>query len=391
MAETCININNITPSGTANNRPYWIIDTSTLTNPDEPNVPDSIKIIWQNFRWECLALNPSTGNYELVSKTAGTRKKCPTDLTFTYDSTWLAGVLIPKLLVDCGDCETIEERIFKEYQAIKIPTPSPTINYDEPFKCCDERLLMLASTTESESYKNDITSAWIKLSSASDTVTFKLTKDGVNTTYTPTPVAFPSEDFAFYTTIHWRDVLGSDGEGCYKLELEFNIGGIASTIAWGIYQLKTWSLKNADKTARLRAKFNLKQSIEGINFTNANVEDTIRFYGFIGNRQPNMEIDNLIYSDRVVKTVVRENLNTYEINTDPYTDTLLNYLIDLVLLSENELYISDYNSFNHSHKILDLPVIVQDSPEVDYLEQYQRKAVLTCIVGDRNKNKRTFF
>ena len=121
------------------------------------------------------------------------------------------------------------------------------------------------------------------------------------------------------------------------------------------------------------------------------VEDCIRFYGFIGNRQPNMEIDNLIYQNRVVRSVVRENLDTYEINTDPYTDETIRRLTDLYLLSENDMFISDYNAFNNSYRINDVPVIVQDSPEIDYIDKLQRKAVLTCLVGDKTKNKRTFY
>ena len=104
-----------------------------------------------------------------------------------------------------------------------------------------------------------------------------------------------------------------------------------------------------------------------------------------------MEIDNLIYNDRSVKSVVRENLNTYEIKTDPYTGETIKKLTDLYLLSENECYISDYNEFNNDYEIKDLPVIVQESPEIDYLEKYQRKAVLSCIVADKYKNKRTYY
>jgi len=290
-----------------------------------------------------------------------------------------------------SDCTTIEERIQAEYMAIKLPVARVTNEFNEPFRCCDEKQLVLAHTTETESYKNDVTSAWIKLSGISDTVNFNLTKNGVATAYAPFNTAFVREPFAWYVTINWRDVLASDGIGCYKLELEYSIGGIPGTLTWGIYDLKEYSLTTAKYTARLKAKFNLKHEIEGIDFTDSNVVDTVSFNGFIGDRQPNMEIDNLVYQDRTIKTVVRENLNTWQIKTDPYTNSIIDLMTDLYLLSENELFISDYNQFNHTHGILDLPVIVQESPEIDYLEKYQRKAVLTCVVGDRVVNKRTYY
>jgi len=286
---------------------------------------------------------------------------------------------------------TIEERIEQVFQSIVIPNPLSTNNFAEPFRCCDEKLLVLADPSQNDSWKNDITSAWIKLSSVTDTIIFSLEKNDIATTYIPNNIAFPNEPFAWYTTIQWKDVLASDGIGCYKLKLTYNIGGITGTINWGTYELKEYSLFNAKNTARLRVKFNLNQRIQGIDFTNSNVEDSIRFFGFIGDRQPNMEIDNLIYQDRTIKSVIRENLNTYQIKTDPYTDGVIKLLTDLYLLSENELFISDYNQFNHSHSILDLPVIVTESPEIDYLVEYQRKALLTCIVGDKKQNSRTHY
>jgi hypothetical protein len=149
-------------------------------------------------------------------------------------------------------------------------------------------------------------------------------------------------------------------------------------------------MENARKTARVRAIFNGFHEIEQINFTGSNVESTHRFYGFIGNRQPNTEIDNLIYNDRQMKRVIRENLNQYEILTDPLDECQLEPLIDVYLLSENELFISDYNAHNYSYKINDLPVIVEESAEITYNE-FSRKASLKAVVGDKFKNKRTYF
>jgi len=282
-----------------------------------------------------------------------------------------------------------EQRVTQFFSSVKLPETPASLEFDQ-FECC-ERLLVLADSSDDVSYKNDITSAWIKLASISDTYSFNLTKDGVATTYTPTPKAFVKENNAFYVTIPWREVLATDGIGCYKLEIDYSIGGITGTVLWGEYNLQEFSLDNANTTCRLKVVLNLKQEIEGIDFTDSNVVDTIRINGFIGNRQPNMEVDNLTYSDRKVKSVVRENLYTYELATDPYKNDVISKLTDLYLLSENEMFISDYNFHNHSHQILDVPVIVNESPEIDYLEKYQRRAVLTALLGDKNVNKRTFY
>lgn len=283
---------------------------------------------------------------------------------------------------------TYQERIFRKYDAIQLP--QVFIEEGRGFKVCCDPLLVLAGGAET--WQNDISSAWIKVSDPSDSFEFILEKDGEPVTvYSLTVEDFPNEPNAHYVTIDWADVLSQEGAGCYELKITYDISGILGDFTWAKYTLLPWSTQNALKTARIRVRFNLNQEIEGINFTGANVEDSFRFWGFIGDRQVNTEIDNLIYQDRTSKTVVRENLDTYVISTDPLLDCFISRLTDLYLLSENEMWISDYNAHNHSYKINDIPVIVEEAPEIDYLDRWQRRAVLTCTVGIRTKNKRTHY
>lgn len=280
-----------------------------------------------------------------------------------------------------------QERIKKFYPAVKLPEIFEEENRGF-FRCC-EPLLALAGG--SETWQNDVNSAWIKLVDPSDSVTFTLEKNGTPTSWQPSPIEFPNEPNAYYATVYWSDVLSADGIGCYDFKIEYSIQGFTGSFTWGSYNLKPWSIQNALKTARLRVLFNLNQQIEGINFTGSNVEDCIRFYGLIGEKQPNMEVDNLNYQDRSIKSVTRENLRTWIITTDPYTDEILSKFTDLYLLSENELFISDYNAHNNSYKIQDQPAIVIESPEILYNDKYARGAVLTCKVGQKTNNQRTYY
>jgi len=300
---------------------------------------------------------------------------------------WKTTAPLVSYLIEARDCcSPKQERSQRVFQSVKLPQV-----YNEEdrgfFRCCCPFDVLASS---GESWKNDITSAWIKLSSGSDTTSAVLYKNGVPTIYTPEIEVFPNDTNAFYWTIDWNDVLQSDGIGCYHLRINYNISGIEGMFTWGVYNVKPFSIENALGTARLRVKFNSYQEIEGINFTGANVEDTIRFHGFIGFRQPNMEIDNLIYKNREVKKVKRENLNTYEVITDPTCEQHIKKLTDLYLLSENELFISDYNAHNHSYRYQDLPAIVEESPEITYYD-FSREASLKCIVGDKKKDKRSFY
>lgn len=284
---------------------------------------------------------------------------------------------------DCGE----EDRMYFEYKSIKIPQACPPQDRGFDECCCDE--LVLAKST-SNSWETDKTSAWLKLSNPVDAVTFQLYKDGVITTYIPTAILFPNESNAYYTTIEWIDVLNSDGVGCYELKITYNISGITGIISWGKYKLLPFTIQNALTTARIRANFDGYHEIEQIDFTGSGIESTYRFNGFIGNRQPNTEIDNIIYNNREMKRVIRENLNEFEILVDPSLKCVTKPLVDLYLLSENELYISDYNAHNHDYCINDLPVIVSQSPELTYYD-FARKASLKCVVSDKFKNKRTYY
>ena len=350
-----------------------------------PITTDDIYLWWFMGRW--YIGNDGIGN--LLSSVAflSSESQCPQG---NYEMSISNNLGISSILIEsteCGACVKREDRQKFEYKAIKFP--QIFIEQNRGLKDCCCKFNVLAGGG-SESWKNDVTSAWLKLSDPTDTLTFQLTKDGQPTIYTCTQNLFPNEENAFYTTIQWSQVLSSDGIGCYKLEVTFNISGVSGSFVWGIYNLQQYTIQKALKTARVRAIFNGYHEIEGIDFTGANVESTHRFFGFIGNRQPNTEIDNIIYSTREMKRVIRENLNDYEIITDPEDECIIKPLVDLYLLSENELYISDYNAHNHSYRYLDIPVIVKESPTIEYKE-LSRKAVLTCKVEDKFKTNRTYY
>jgi hypothetical protein len=288
--------------------------------------------------------------------------------------------------IACNSCG-IEDRTLRSYPSVKLPE-----SYEEEDRgmkgCCCEYLVL--GDPSGDSWKNDITSAWIKMATQNDYVDFYLYKDENGVNYQCVKQQMPKDPLAYYTTVSWIDVLNSDGVGCYELRIKFSIAGVTGYVVWGMYNLQPYSIQNAIGTARIRAIFNGKQESEGIDFTDSDVVSTLRFSGYIGNRQPNTEIDNIIYSNREMKRVIRENLNSYEIITDPVDECYTKPLLEVFLLSENELFISDYNVHNHSYRYNDIPVILQESAEVEYYD-FSRRAKVTAIVGDKFKNKRTYY
>jgi hypothetical protein len=304
-----------------------------------------------------------------------------------FSNAWITEVFTDLITEACEpDNCGLEDRIYRNYDSIKLPQSFAEQDRGLADCCC----VALVLGSSAESWKNDKTSFWMKLSDDLDSVTFDLLDCEGNIVESFSYTAFPNEPNAYYATCDWGVVLATYGQGSYSLGMTYSISGVVGQLLWGDYKLLPYSIQNALKTARVSAIFNGKQMIDGIDFTNSNVESTHRFYGYIGNRQPNMEIDNIIYDNREMKRVIRENLNDYEIITDPEDECILRPLLELFLISENELFISDYNAHNHSYRYLDLPVIVSESPAVEY-KDFSRKAVLKCKVADKFKNSRTFY
>lgn len=368
------------------------INVYNLTPNGEVNGRESFKVVVSAYLTYIIEFDPANYRWRLYPEATGINEAylyyysalCPIGDYFQWENTG-GSIEYTSYGVECFPCG-LEERTEKFYNAITLP-----VTIEEPERgdksCCCENIVFAGS---GKAYQDDVLSAWIKLSSVSDTILFKLYKNGLETNYTPTPVAFPNQQYAYYTTINWSNVLLSDGEGCYELKLEYEISGIQGILSWGNYKLMTFSDQRAIGTARVKAVFNGYQESEEIDFTGANVVSTHRFYGFIGKQQPNTEIDNVIYANREMKRVIRENLNDYEILTDPLQECQIKPLVELYLLSENELFVSDYNDFNYSYKFQDLPVILSESAKLEYYDQ-SRLAKLSCKVADKYKNKRTYY
>lgn len=270
--------------------------------------------------------------------------------------------------------------------SVKIPTEKVS-ECRGVKRCCNPRLVV-ADLTSSDSWKNDITSAWIRLGAPLDSATFRLVKsDG--TEILLTGLEFPNQDNSYYTTFEWKTILSGNGAGLYTLFIDWSISGITGTIEWGEYNLLPYSYDVVKDSIRLKAQFDHFQQIEGINFKGSDVIDTIRLNGYFGNKQPNTEIDNIIYENREMKSVIRENIGVYELKTDPIAEDVMSILVDLYLLSEVNLWISDWNAYNHTYFLNDTNVIVKESPEINYTDS--RLASLTCKVEDKFKTNRTYY
>ena len=343
--------------------------------------PPSIITIIQNNLGEWIMTTP--GKFETLLVGRGLTGDCPTGAwEATGELDWTS-ITIEE--IECiGGCY-FEDRFKKEYQSVTLPASNIEENIGGQ-DCCCEQLVLGGSGS---SWETDITPVWVKLDE-NGTANIILKKDGVLSSYQPTISPVVREPNARYAEVEWSQALAYSGAGCYTIELEYNIGGITGSVLWGNYKLMPFSVVNARYTARVSAIFNSYFAKDDIDFTDTNMRGTLRFNGMIGKRQPNTEIDNIIYGNREMKSVIRENLNSYEIETDPLDECVIKPLIDLYLLHENSLFISDYNYHNHSYLYKDLPVILEDTAEVTYYD-WSRKASVIAKVSDKIKNERNFY
>tara|TARA_R110002153_G_scaffold32752_5_gene99067 strand:+ start:857 stop:1729 length:873 start_codon:yes stop_codon:yes gene_type:complete len=270
---------------------------------------------------------------------------------------------------------------FKEEDRIKCKTD-----------CCDAQL-KLASLIDNDNYQNDVTGITIKKADLSDIVEFEITNcDDPNT---PLPLLgeignYPQDDLATGFIFVWKEYLAAYGEGKYNINVNFTISGVVGGYLYGQYELQKYSIQSARHTFRVWSEFKSYFQKQNIDFTDSNFKDSIRAFGFFGNRQTKTEINNLISAGRKVEKVTRENLNEYKLTTDPVSITISRQLLNFHFLNEDVTLISDHNRHNHDYLLFDVPVVLEETPEIEY-QSRNRGATITATFGDRNKLSKSFY
>tara|TARA_R110000765_G_scaffold78730_1_gene154911 strand:- start:1 stop:870 length:870 start_codon:yes stop_codon:yes gene_type:complete len=278
------------------------------------------------------------------------------------------------------------------FQVIRFPNGFSEENRLGCKSTCCEPILVLASELDSDNYKNDVTGVAIKKSEPTDTVTLKIFKCGTvaELTNLGTLGIYPQDDLVEGFMFNWKEYLLTYGVGKYTIKVEFNISGIAGGYDYGEFDLKPFNIVSASGTVRVWSEPNSYYQKELIDFTNSNHKDSIRFNGFFGNREPNMEVNNLITKGREVQKVTRENLNQYKLKSDVLEIDVTRRLLDFHFLNEDRLLISDHNASNHNYLLFDVPVAVDETPEIEYIDR-SRLAWVNATFGDRRKLDKSYY
>lgn len=257
-------------------------------------------------------------------------------------------------------------------------------------ECCCEQL-KLASLTDKDPAINDVTGVYVKKSDPTDVVTFRLDKCGTGTVANLGTVGdFPNEPLGEGYIYDWRLILLAYGIGTYKIYKDYTISGVTGSALVGVYELKAYSIKAARGTVRFYSKFNSYFLPDEFDFTGSNFVDSIRFRGFFGDRQPGTQINQLIDLGRKSTKTTRENLNTYELTTDPVLECITKPLLEFFFLNEDETYVTDHNRTNHTYQYFDTPIVLEEEPDVEYIKR-SRYAIIKATFSDRTKNQKSYY
>lgn len=284
-----------------------------------------------------------------------------------------------------------------EFELGYVVLPSEDLQEDRIYKgkyCCYNNLV-LASSTSTEKYKNDFTGMYFQKQVSTDFCNFILEDSGGN----ETPLnnndfgrfgAFGFSPNSNLTTfmIEWRKVLIAFGEGCYKLKKEVLIGGISYVEEVGTYDLREFSVYNANYTVRLDSYFSAIYEFEGVkvDFDFSLFQTSLRVRGFFGNEQPEYEIKEQVYTTgkRESITIRKDAKFTLQVNSVP--QQIGDLIKDFILFSDVE--INDYNENNYDYNIKGKKVSL-DSQSFTY-PIHSREVTMDITFKERYLNNNKF-
>ena len=298
------------------------------------------------------------------------------------------------LETDCSECATIEdtERTFTKGFRVSLPQ---VVEQDRGFKECCYKNLVLADVNSSEDWRNDYNSFYFKRQLEADTVSFILIDFNTNDEYVLNDGTYgqfwdfgafdEQPDLSVYR-VDWKKVLTLLGEGVYFIRKEVTIAGISIDLDSNTYCLEQFTEDIADQTIRIDSVMNGKLIHKDIDFKGTNFSTTTRVRGFFGNREATYTQDNLVRRDYSSEQISMSQENEYQLQTESLPECITEEVYDFHLFGD-ELYISDYNSANHSYKFLRFPVEFQGNRGGNYYAN-TRKHIINLTFTDRIKNKR---
>lgn len=253
-------------------------------------------------------------------------------------------------------------------------------------RCCYDNLTLAGGD---EPYQNDITSVLFKAFDQNDTIDFFLEKDEVEVAALNDNTlgelfslgSFPSQLLLAGFKLEWAKVLVAHGEGNYKIRIERNLITGNDILFTVNYNLRTFSTELADETVWIEWIQN-GEIIDGLDYSGINWFQAVRFPGFYGNRQDELEEELFKDTDYETFQISSELKFSTPLEVGPVPSCIGDILTNIV--QGNIIQITDYNVKNFDYLLQQRVVKVKEIGETTYTKE--RLAVYNMTFTDRTEN-----
>lgn len=286
-----------------------------------------------------------------------------------------------------GICPTGERGLSYAVRTQLPKTQAP----DRGFKSCCYNNIALASRTDSSGYKNDFYGSYFQRQIPNSTVLFYLVNLDTLVEYPLVDDTYgvyqgfggTQSDLSFYI-IEWQKVLLLLDAGNYQIKQVANIAGIAIEYLSNSFNLKEFSIDNADKTVRIDCVQDGLLLKSGVNFEGTNFRTSLRVRGFFGRPTHTYEKDYLTTQDYDSRQITMSYEREYLFQGVNLPICITEELLEFVVLG-NIITISDYNKNNHSYEYELIDVELQNNDNTEYFT-LKREVNINLTFIDRYKN-----
>lgn len=279
-------------------------------------------------------------------------------------------------------------------EVVVATLPASNIEEDRGQNECCQEFYALASSTSTSVVFNDVFLATHKRADLSETVTFIIQKCGesaILTNYGNVRVC-PQDPLASLFEYDWRQYLINYTPGFYIISKQFDLLGATFDIPIAKVRLWEYTPEHAREdvhAVRIRAQFNALSRVgeDMIDFTDSGAFDTLRLSGIFHKWNPKPTERALLTKGRKLEKVKGQLDNEYTLDLDPLKNLFIDRLINLHLLNNNYLWITDNNVVNPRYNYTEKPVaFITDSAEPEEIGRYTEYEIK---FRDRSDNHRS--
>jgi hypothetical protein len=339
------------------------------TREQDPRTLISSVYDWQSSN---NPLSPLTGEVRAVLDVTGA--------ILTVEARILAGLVTEDVTIvsRVGESGDMQKNVHKrEVDISRLPIQATC--EDRGYNQCAEPLLALSDPNDCDcQWKNDV----LGISLIAESITIELERpNGELLTGLGAVVNFPMQDNAVGFLLDWRSNLIAYGAGCYRVRVNYVINGVSGYYYYGTYDLYPYSIEISEGTVQLFANYDDFVRNDGINYTGSGFYTSVRVKGFFGNKELNSEHLNILKGTNIREKVRNFAAPSYTLRTRPLYACALNK-VEHILMAACNLWITDFNAFNHEcYKYFN--VIIKEDSGIELDGDETPKRWLECQFNDK--------